>query len=478
MGWAMSLIPIALMALGFPFFIVLLATVIVVLVGFAGVPATVLHQTMFSSIDKYALLAVPFFIFAGDLMGRGGVSARLVRWVTALFGGVRGSLPFTALGTATLFSAVSGSTAATVAAVGGLTYGKLREAGYNERFSSGLLISAGAIDNLIPPSIGFILFGIVSDTSVVKLFAAGIMPGLVLSAFFAAYILWHCARRGEKALGRFNGAEFWAATRDGIWSISAPVFILGGIYAGVFSPTEAAGVACIYALIVVGLVYREISPREIFESATRSMYLTAQVLIIVAAAGVYSWLLTISGAPAAAVAFVTGLDVPPWVILLSINVLLLAVGCVLDTASSILVLTPAADARRQGHRRRPRALRRHRDHEPLHRHLHAAVRHQHLRRPGGVPHPAVERLPGTRAVHHRRHRGADGGDVYSRTVPLDPEVPRLTACRIHTTTPTARSTSTRTGTPRRSSTSSPPTARPSASSGARPRRARSSRSAT
>jgi C4-dicarboxylate transporter DctM subunit len=340
MGWAMSLIPIALMALGFPFFIVLLATVIVVVVGFAGVPATVLHQTMFSSIDKYALLAVPFFIFAGDLMGRGGVSARLVRWVTALFGGVRGSLPFTALGTATLFSAVSGSTAATVAAVGGLTYGKLREAGYNERFSSGLLISAGAIDNLIPPSIGFILFGIVSDTSVVKLFAAGIMPGLVLSAFFAAYILWHCARRGEKALGRFNGAEFWAATRDGIWSISAPVFILGGIYAGVFSPTEAAGVACIYALVVVGLVYREISPREIFESATRSMYLTAQVLIIVAAAGVYSWLLTIGGAPAAAVAFVTGLDVPPWVILLSINVLLLAVGCVLDTASSILVLTP------------------------------------------------------------------------------------------------------------------------------------------
>jgi len=186
MGWAMSLLPVALMALGFPFFIVLLATVIVVLVWFAGVPATALHQVMFSSIDKYALLAVPFFIFAGDLMGRGGVSARLVRWVTALFGGVRGSLPFTALGTATLFSAVSGSTAATVAAVGGLTYRKLREAGYSERFSSGLLISAGAIDNLIPPSIGFILFGIVAETSVVKLFAAGIVPGLVLSGFFSS----------------------------------------------------------------------------------------------------------------------------------------------------------------------------------------------------------------------------------------------------------------------------------------------------
>jgi C4-dicarboxylate transporter DctM subunit len=340
MAWAMSLLPVALMALGFPFFIVLLATVIVVLVWFAGVPSTALHQVMFSAIDKYALLAVPFFIFAGDLMGRGGVSARLVRWVTALFGGVRGSLPFTALGTATLFSAVSGSTAATVAAVGGLTYRKLRDAGYSERFSSGLLVSAGAIDNLIPPSVGFILFGIVAETSVVKLFAAGIVPGLVLSGFFALYILWYCARRGEKRSGRFDRAEFWAATRHGIWSICAPVFILGGIYAGVFSPTEAAGVACVYALVVVGLVYREIGPKEIFESASRSMYLTAQVLIVVAAAGVYSWLLTVNQVPMKAVAFVDHLDVPSWAVLLAINVLLLAVGCVLDTASSILVLTP------------------------------------------------------------------------------------------------------------------------------------------
>jgi C4-dicarboxylate transporter DctM subunit len=119
---------------------------------------------MFSAIDKYALLAVPFFIFAGNLMGRGGVSARLVRWVTSMIGGIRGSLPFASLGTAAVFSAISGSTAATVAAVGGLTYDRLRKAGYDERFSSGLLISAGAIDNLIPPSIGFILYGIASET--------------------------------------------------------------------------------------------------------------------------------------------------------------------------------------------------------------------------------------------------------------------------------------------------------------------------
>jgi C4-dicarboxylate transporter DctM subunit len=340
MTWVLALLPLALLALGFPFFVILLATAAIVLVAFAPAPATVVHQVMFAAIDKYALLAVPFFIFAGDLMGRGGVSRRLVRWVTSMIGGVRGSLPFTALGTVTVFSAVSGSTAATVAAVGGLTYHRLREAGYSERFSSGLLISAASIDNLIPPSIGFILYGIASDTSVVKLFAAGALPGLLLAAFFGAYICYYAWRRREGAGARFDLREFLAATRDGIWSIAAPVFVLGGIYAGIFSPTEAAGIACVYAIIVVVLVYGEIGWAEVFRTATRSMYLTAQVFVIVASAGVFSWLLTVNGVPQALAETVTGLRVPPWALLLAVNALLLAVGMFLDTASSILVLTP------------------------------------------------------------------------------------------------------------------------------------------
>jgi C4-dicarboxylate transporter DctM subunit len=340
MAWVMAALPLVLLALGFPLFVILIATSAIVLVFFAGVPSTAIHQVMFASIDKYALLAVPFFIFAGDLMGRGGVSERLVRWVTSMIGGVRASLPFTALGAATVFSAISGSTAATVAAVGGLTYRRLREAGYSERFSSGLLIAAGAIDNLIPPSIGFILYGIASDTSIVKLFAAGIMPGIVLAVFFGAYIYWYALRRGEKPQGRFEPREFLAATRDGAWSIAAPVFILGGIYSGIFSPTEAAGAACIYAIVVVAFIYREISLGGVFEAASRSMYLTAQIFIIVASAGVFSWLLTINGAPAALAAFVERWELPPWAVLLAINMLLLVVGCFLDTASSILVLTP------------------------------------------------------------------------------------------------------------------------------------------
>lgn len=340
MTWVLALLPLALLALGFPFFVILLATAAVVLVAFAPAPATVMHQVMFSSIDKYALLAVPFFIFAGDLMGRGGVSRRLVRWVTSMIGGVRGSLPFTALGTVTVFSAISGSTAATVAAVGGLTYDRMREAGYSQRFSSGLLISAASIDNLIPPSIGFILYGIASDTSVVKLFAAGAIPGLVLAAFFGAYIWFYAWRRGERAGKRFEIGEFLAATKDGVWSIAAPVFVLGGIYTGLFSPTEAAGIACVYAIVVVVLVYGELSWAEVFRTASRSMYLTAQVFVIVASAGVFSWLLTVNGVPQALAETVAGLQVPPWAVLLVINLLLLAIGMFLDTASSILVLTP------------------------------------------------------------------------------------------------------------------------------------------
>jgi C4-dicarboxylate transporter DctM subunit len=325
MGWLLVLMPITLLVLGVPFFLILFATCAAALLLSGDIPSTAIHQVMFSSIDKYALLAVPFFIFAGDLMGKGSVSKSLVRIVSALIGGARGSLPLSSLGAATLFGAISGSTAATTAAVGSVMYGRLRQAGYDEKFSSSIFVSAGAIANLIPPSIGFILFGIASDTSIVRLFAAGVIPGLVMAAFFGAYIYAYVLRKGEKPGAPFRLAELLASVREGLWALGAPILILGGIYTGVFSPTEAAGVAGVYA---------------IFVAASRSMYLTAQIFAIVAVAGVYSWLLTVSGYALAATDYINGLGLSTWAVLLAINVLLLFVGCVLDTASSILVLTP------------------------------------------------------------------------------------------------------------------------------------------
>jgi C4-dicarboxylate transporter DctM subunit len=227
-----------------------------------------------------------------------------------------------------------------VAAVGSLTYDPLRQAGYSEKFSTGLLTSAGAISNIIPPSIAMILYGAAAQQSVVELFAAGIFPGLVIALLFGLYIYIHARRAGIREVEKFRWAEFIAATRDGIWAIIAPIIILGGIYTGIFSPTEAAGVASVYAIFTTVLVYRDITLREMFDVAARSMYLTAQIFIIVAVAGVYSWLLTVSGAASAATDFIGGLEMEPWMILLIINLFLLLIGTVLDTASAILVLTP------------------------------------------------------------------------------------------------------------------------------------------
>ena len=340
MAWVMALMPVALLALGFPFFIVLLATSVVVLLAFSDVPATVLQQVMLGTMDQSVLLAVPFFIFAGELMARGNITAPLVRWVLSVVGGRKGCLPLTALGSATIFGALSGSTTASVATIGMLTYKPMIDAGYNRGFAAALLASAGAIANIIPPSIAMILYSAASHTSVVALFAAGVIPGILVALIFGAYVYSYAATRGLRDGSPFTLSEFLTATRQAGWAFGAPIVILGGIYGGIITPTEAAGVACIYAAAVTMVVYRNIDLRELFACAGRAMFLTAQIFSIVAVAGVYSWLLTIGGAAQAATDFIGSLAMPPWLLLLAINILLLITGCFVDTASAILVLTP------------------------------------------------------------------------------------------------------------------------------------------
>jgi C4-dicarboxylate transporter, DctM subunit len=340
MLWLMLLLPLALLVLGFPIFLLLLMTVTIAVIGFTGLPPTVLPQVMFGSIGNFALLAVPFFIFAGELMGRGGMARRLVAIVVALFGGFRGSMPITTVGAATLYGAISGSTAATVAALGPLVYQPLRKAGYNEKFSTGVITSSGALANIIPPSIAMILYGAAAEQSVVKLFAAGVLPGLVIAALMSAYIYFYARGRNIREGEPFRMSALVAALQDGVWAIGAPVIVFGGIYAGVFSPTEAAGAACVYAIVVTMGVQREIGWRVFWDVAVTSMFLTAQIFLIVAVAGVFSWLLTTSGVAHVAVDFIAQLAIAPWLVLLIINVFLLIVGCFIDTASAILVLTP------------------------------------------------------------------------------------------------------------------------------------------
>ena len=340
MSWVLVGLPLVLLISGFPVFLLLLVTSIVVLYFFSSTPPVIIHQRMLSGIDQSVLLAVPFFIFAGEVMAKGGISGRLIHWVGSITGGIRGSLPLTSLGTATIFGAISGSTAATVAAVGSLTYDPLKKAGYSEKFSTGLLTSSGAISNIIPPSIAMILYGFVAEVSVIKLFMAGILPGLLIAGLFACYIFFIAVKNDIRDGQSFNLKSFGRATVTSLPALGAPIIILGGIYSGFFSPTEAGGIACFYAILVALLIYRDIGLRDIFKAAADSMYLTAQIFIIVAAANIYSRILIETGSAKDAVDFIASLDVSPWIVLLIINVFLLLVGTAVDTASAILILSP------------------------------------------------------------------------------------------------------------------------------------------
>lgn len=340
MSWVMGFLPLTLLILGFPIFIVLLATASTLILVYMNLPLALMPQVMFGSLDKFALMAVPFFIFAGEIMGRGGLSQRIISWVMALFGGFRGSLALTTVGACEFFGAVSGSSPATVAAVGRLIYPSLRTHGYGERFSLGLITSSGGIASIIPPSIVMILYGASAEQSIAALFIAGIVPGLLIGLMMAVYIYFYARKQGIQATGRFDLRLFLTTTADASWALGTPLVILGGIYLGIFSPTEAAGIAGVYGVFVTRFIYRDITWAEVWQVTLSSVYLTSQILVIVAASGVFSWLLTVSGVPALLVNSIGAMQLEPWVVLIVINVFLLLVGCLIDPTSAIIILTP------------------------------------------------------------------------------------------------------------------------------------------
>ena len=340
MTWVLWVTPIVLLFLGLPIYLCFLAGAIVALTFVTSVPTSVVTQVMFGSIDSFTLLAVPFFLFAGELMGRGAIADRLVKWCMSLFGGVRGSLGLVTVGSCVVFGAISGSSAATVASIGRMMYPQLRENGYGEKFSLGLVTATGAIDILIPPSIMMILYAVSAEQSVPKLFIGGVLPGLLLALLEGLFVVWYARRYGVPVTGRASLAGFLRASGQAGWAFLIPVIIFGGIYSGVFTPTEAAGVAAICGIAIGRWVYRDTSWREIWTIAINSGLLTAQIMIIVAGSSLYAWFLTILGVPQGITGFIDGLHLPQWGILLAINILLIIVGGLIDPTSAILVLTP------------------------------------------------------------------------------------------------------------------------------------------
>ncbi len=340
MIWTLVILPLGGLLLGLPVFLVLMLSVLATLAFFLNMPATMLHQTIFGSISSYTLLAIPFFIFAGELMGRGGISRRIIDWVLALVGRMPGAVGLVTVGTSSIYGAISGSSPATVASVGRQLYPEMEKAGYSKPFSLGLLNAGGAISIVIPPSINFILYGAVAEQSIASLFTAGILPGLLLSSLLAIAVVVYAMRNNIREGSKFSFPHLVVATRRAFWSLLTPIIVLGSIYGGIVSPTEAGGIACVYALGVTTLIHRDLSLRDVLEIAGNSALLTAQIMIIVAAAGIFSWVLTVTGFQATLTGFVSTLDLQPWMVLLAINVLLLVIGCFIDPTSAVLTLTP------------------------------------------------------------------------------------------------------------------------------------------
>src|SRR5215510_7148612 len=312
-------LPAILLILGLPIFLVLLVTCLVAVLFVAGVPTEAVQTYLFGGLDNFPLLAVPFFVLAGEIMAQGGIARRVVVWVVSLIGGVRGSVAITTVAASELFGAMAHTAVGTVVAVGRMIYPSLKDNGYNERFSVGLIASSGAIAVVIPPSIAMILYSVSAQQSAVALFTAGILPSLLIGLIYA-----RAKRMPLTARARWD--VIWSSTKEASWSIGTIVVIFGGIYGGVFTPTEAAGVAVIYSLFVTMVVHREVGLRELWNIIQSSVFLISQILMIVTVAGLYSWLLTTSGMPQAIIAHVEALHMPAWALLLSINVILLIMG--------------------------------------------------------------------------------------------------------------------------------------------------------
>jgi len=306
-----------------------------------GAPMEVFPLTMYAATAKFALLAIPFFILAGVVMEAAGVSSRLIKFADVCVGHITGGLAIVGVVTCCFFAAISGSGPATVAALGSILIPAMVKAGYDKGFSSALMANAGAIGIIIPPSIAFVVYGVIAEVSIGKLFMAGVIPGLVVGLGLAIVSYYISRKRGYGGNGkRASGAEIWAAFKDALWGLMTPVIILGGIYGGVFTPTEAAGVAAVYGLFVGFFVYKELNLIKLKKLLIDSSVGSAVVMLIVSSASLFAWLITTEGTAQMASAAMVEFSSQRWVILLIINIIVLIAGCFLDAISIFYILLP------------------------------------------------------------------------------------------------------------------------------------------
>lgn len=302
--------------------------------------AQILAQNVIEGSNSFPLLAVPFFMLAGEIMNTGGLSRRIVDFAMALVGHIRGGLGYVTILAACLLSALSGSAVADAAALTSLLLPMMVKAGHDKARSGGLIAACGVIGPIIPPSIGFVIFGVAANVSISKLFLAGIMPGVVLGA--GLWITWWWLTRKENLTPppRQPMSEVMAALRRATWALMLPVIILVGLRMGVFTPTEAAVVAAVYALFVAAVVYRELSLKQLFDVFVTSAKTTAVVMFLVAAAMVSAWMITVANLPDQVITLLQPLLDSPTLLMFAIMILCMIVGTAMDMTPTILILTP------------------------------------------------------------------------------------------------------------------------------------------
>ena len=327
--------------LGFPIWVVLVSSSFVALTfGSATIPVTVVVQRLFTAVDSFPILAVPLFMIAGNLMEAGGISKRLIDFCDALIGGVTGGLAMAAVLTCMFFAAISGSGPATVAAIGGIMIPSMVEQGYDRAFSAAVMAVAGAIGVIIPPSIPMVNFGVVGGVSISTLFAAGFGPGILVGISLMIVCYFTSKKHGYGVKRKFSFSHVLSTFKSAFWALLMPFIILGGIYGGVFTPTEAAGIAVGYGLIVGLFIYREMKVTDLprlFMEASKS---TAMIMMIIGTSSGFSWLLTAERIPDAIASGILGLTQSKIAVLMLINILLLIVGCLMETQAAIIILTP------------------------------------------------------------------------------------------------------------------------------------------
>jgi tripartite ATP-independent transporter DctM subunit len=328
------------MALGVPIAFALLLSGAALMWHMNMFDAQILAQNVIEGANSFPLLAVPFFMLAGEVMNTGGLSKRIVNFALALVGHIRGGLGYVTIVAACLLSALSGSAVADAAALTALLLPMMVKAGHNKNTSAGLIAACGVIGPIIPPSIGFVIFGVAANVSISKLFLAGIFPGLILGASLWLMWAWFCRKEQLEPPPRQTGAQIFKAFTDAGWALMLPVIILVGLRMGVFTPTEAAVVAAVYALFVASFVYRELSWKQFLDVLRMSARTSAVVMFLVAAAMVSAWMITVAQLPDQVVGLLQPFLDNPKVLMALIMVLVMLVGTAMDMTPTILILTP------------------------------------------------------------------------------------------------------------------------------------------